>query len=84
MPDDEVTVAQLCGKCNLQVSTFTVKKDNLMLTSQGGIWCPHCEEETPEVRDIVGRLESVQRAIESYPKAVPARLPRRPPDGQDG
>ena len=73
MPGDEVTVAQLCGKCGSQVSTFTIKKDNLMLTSREQIWCPHCEENTPEVRDISGRLESIEREQRSYPKPEPAK-----------
>ncbi len=82
MPADEVTVAQLCGKCGSQVSTFSVKKDNLMLTSTDQIWCSHCQEDTPEVRDIAGRLESIKRAVESYPKAVPATPPQSSPDGR--
>ena len=83
MPADEVTVAQLCGKCHCQVGTFNIKKDNLMLTSSEEIWCPRCGETTPEVRDIAGRLESITREQESYPKAVPAQLPRKPTGGQD-
>ena len=75
MPSDEMTVAQLCGKCNRQVDTFTVKKDNLMLTSKEQIWCPHCQENTPEVRDISGRLEKIKQEQESYPKPEPASLP---------
>ncbi len=47
MPANEVTVAQLCGKCNAQISTFNVKKDNLMLTCSDEIWCPVCGENTP-------------------------------------
>ena len=80
MPGDEVTVAQLCGKCNSQLSTFSVKKDNLMLTSNEQNWCPHCGENTPEVRDIVGRLQAIEEEIEGYPKPVPARKPQSPPD----
>ena len=80
MPGDEVTVAQLCGKCNAQLDTFSVKKDNLMLTSTEPIWCPHCGENTPEVRDIVGRNETIQKEIDGYPKSAPARKPQSPPD----
>ena len=72
MPSDEVTVAQLCGKCHAKISTFDIKKDNLMLTTEDEIWCPHCNENTPEVRDVAGRLEAIQRETASYPKAVPA------------
>jgi len=72
MPGDQVTVAQLCGKCHAQLSTFDIKKDNLMLTTNDEIWCPHCNENTPEVRDMASRLETIQRETASYPKAVPA------------
>ena len=72
MPSDEVTVVQLCGKCGSQVGSFTIKKDNLMLTSKERIWCPECKEETPEVRDIEGRLEYIDREVASYPKPAPA------------
>ena len=74
MPGDEVTVAQLCGKCHVQLSTFKIKKDNLMLTTEDEIWCPHCNENTPEVRDVAGRLEAIRRETASYPKPVPASL----------
>lgn len=72
MPGDEVPVAQLCGKCHAQLSTFEVKKDNMMLTTNDEIWCPHCSQNTPEVRDVAGRLDAIQRETASYPKAVPA------------
>ena len=72
MPSEEVTVAQLCGKCHAQLSTFAIKKDNLMLTTDDEIWCPHCNENTPEVRDVAGRLEAIRRETASYPKPVPA------------
>ena len=71
MPGDEVTVAQLCGKCKAPIKTFDVKKDNMMLTTKDTIWCPHCGEETPEIRDVAGREEAIQCEIASYPKAVP-------------
>jgi hypothetical protein len=83
MPGDEVTVIQLCGKCGFEISTFTVKKDNLMLTSREQIWCPKCEEDTPEVRDIAGRVASIRNEVESLPKAVPAQRRQGPPRDPD-
>lgn len=83
MPGDEVTVAQLCGKCRHQISTFTVKKDNLFLTSKDEIWCPICQENRPEVRDVAGRNEAIVKEVESYPKAVPAQLPTTPSNSPD-
>jgi len=44
----------------------------MMLTTKDEIWCPHCNENTPEVRDLAGRLEAIRRETASYPKAVPA------------
>lgn len=75
MPSNEVTVAQLCGKCHAQLSTFEVKQDNMMLATKDEIWCPHCNEHTPEVRDLPKRLETIRRETDSYPKAVPASPP---------
>jgi len=83
MPSDEVTVIQLCGKCDCEISTFTVKKDNLMLTSREQIWCPKCEEDMPEVRDIAGRVASIRNEVESLPLAEPAQRRQRPPEGPD-
>jgi hypothetical protein len=80
MPGDEVTVVQRCGKCDGELGTFSVKKDNLFLTSEERIWCPDCNEETAEVRDIAGRAEAIRKEIAGYPKAVPAQLPRTQPD----
>ena len=71
MPGDQVTVAQLCGKCQAQLSTFEVKKDNMMLSTKNTIWCPHCGENTPEVRDVAGRKDAIQTEVDSYPKGVP-------------
>lgn len=76
MPGDLVTVVQLCGRCDAEVGTFTVKKDNLMLTSKERVWCPVCQLHTPEVRDIAGRRAAIQKEVQSYPKAKPAE-PRR-------
>lgn len=83
MPGDEVTVVQLCGKCGNEIGTFTVKKDNLMLTCNAQIWCPRCEEDTPEVRDIAGRAASIRTEVESYPKAVPAQRRQEPSEAPD-
>ena len=83
MPGDEVTVIQLCGKCDCEIDTFTVKKDNLMLTANEQIWCPNCEEHTPEVRDIAGRVASIQSEVESYPRAEPAQRRRGSPEDPD-
>ena len=78
MPSDEVTIVQMCGLCQCEIGTFTVKKDNMMLSSDEQIWCSKCGAYGPEVRDIAGRQASIKREIESYPKSRPAELNPRP------
>jgi DNA-directed RNA polymerase subunit RPC12/RpoP len=72
MPGNDVTVVQLCGRCNAQLGSFDIKKDNLMLTTKSTIWCPQCGQDTQEVRDLAGRLDAIKQETASYPKAVPA------------
>jgi len=79
MPGDEVTLIQLCGKCNLEVGTFTVKRDNMMLSTTDQVWCPHCEAHTPEIRDVAGRRAAIQKEVDSYPKATQAKSLRDAP-----
>ena len=78
MPGEEVTILQMCGRCHAEIATFTVKKDNMMLSTQEQIWCSTCGEYTSEIRDIAGRLASIQREVESYPKSRQAELYPRP------
>lgn len=72
MPIDEVTLVRICGKCRFRIETFAVKKDNMMMFSKDTVWCPQCQSDQPEVRDVAGRQESINREVASYPKAVPA------------
>ena len=78
MPSEEVTIVQMCGRCHDELGTFTVKRDNMMLSSKEQIWCSKCGAYTSEVRDIAGRRASIIRDIESYPKSRPAELEPRP------
>jgi len=78
MPREEVTIVQMCGRCHDEIGTFSVNKDNMMLSTNDQIWCSKCEAYTAEVRDIAGRLSSIQREIESYPRSRPAELNPRP------
>ena len=66
MPDDELTIVQKCGECGTELGTFGVKKDNMMLISKELIWCPVCQADRPEVRDLAGRRASIQKEIASY------------------
>jgi hypothetical protein len=72
MPNDELTIVQTCGACGSEVGTFTVKKDNMMLVSKESIWCPVCQADRPEVRDLAGRNASVQKEQETYADNKPA------------
>ena len=81
MPSDEVTLVRICGKCRFRIETFSVKKDNMMMFSKEKVWCPHCQSDQPEVRDVAGRQEAIDREVNSYPKAVPAKEIKPPPEG---
>ena len=72
MPEDELTVVQRCGVCSSELGTFTVKKDNMMLMSKELIWCPACQADRPEVRDLAGRHDSIQKEAETYAENKPA------------
>ena len=64
---DQVTIVRKCSVCATEIETMTVKKDNMMLSSKALVWCPGCEAECPEKRDIAERLEAIQREQASYP-----------------
>ena len=44
----------------------------MMLFTDDHAWCPECQVDRPQVRDVAGRLESIESEQGSYPKAVPA------------
>jgi Zn finger protein HypA/HybF involved in hydrogenase expression len=73
MPIDEVNVVRLCKECGTEIETIKVKKDNMRLFSNELVWCPQCQAERPEVRDIAGRRQAVQQEQASYPQLRPAR-----------
>lgn len=79
MPINEVDIVSSCGECGTEIETVTTKKDNMMLFSKETVWCPKCQADRPEVRDVAGRLDSIEKEQQSYPKAVPAEpFPDRP------
>lgn len=73
MPIDEVSVVRRCRDCGTEIETVAVKKDNMRLFSNELVWCPTCQAEKPEVRDISGREDSIRREQASYPQLKPAR-----------
>ena len=68
MPDNDLTITQSCGDCGHEVGSFSVKKDNMMLMSKELVWCPECQDEKPEVRDLAGRSSAIQMEQQSYAK----------------
>lgn len=69
MAVDMIQVMQLCGICKSELGTFEVKKEHLMLSSKALIWCPNCQNDTPEIRDMVGRLKIINEEAASMPKS---------------
>lgn len=72
MPINEVEITSSCGECGTEIETVTVKKDNMMLFTKEQAWCSKCQADRPQVRDVAGRLKSIEEEQQSYPKAVPA------------
>jgi hypothetical protein len=75
---DQVSIVRKCSVCRTDIETITVKKDNMMLSSKELIWCPDCEVERPEQRDIADRMDTIQQEQASYPPshlAVPFGTP---------
>ncbi|MDA0735030.1 MAG: hypothetical protein O2909_09020 [Chloroflexi bacterium] len=75
MPFDQVSIVRRCKECGTEIATLTVKKDNMRLFSDELVWCPKCNADKPEVRDIAGRQNSIQKEQASYPP-VRAVTPR--------
>ena len=72
MPENELTIVQTCGICGSELGTFTVKKDNMMLMSKELVWCPSCQADRPEVRDLAGRHFAIQKEQQTYAPNEPA------------
>ena len=72
MPINEVDITSSCGECGTEIETVTVKKDNMMLFTKEQAWCSNCQSDRPQVRDVTGRLKSIDEVQHSYPKAVAA------------
>ena len=68
MPGDMVKIVQMCRICKTEIGTIEVKKENMMLGTKASIWCPTCQAETPEVRDVVGRLDSIEKEATTLPQ----------------
>jgi len=73
MPINEVNIVSSCGECGTEIETVSVKKDNMMLVTKELAWCSKCQADRPQVRDVAGRLDSINKEQQSYPKVVPAK-----------
>ncbi len=69
MPGDTVTIVQMCGVCRAEVGTIQVKKENMMLSTRAQVWCPNCQAQRPEIRDVVGRLTTIENQKAPYPES---------------
>jgi hypothetical protein len=72
MPITEVEVVSSCGECGTVIETVTMKKDNMMLFTSELAFCTKCQVDRPQVRDVAGRLESIEQEQQSYPQSAPA------------
>ncbi len=68
MPSDMIELIRMCGACKAELEAFEVKKENMMLLTKVAIWCPYCQAERTEIRDIAGRHEAVQKEKTTLPK----------------
>jgi hypothetical protein len=69
MPIDEVTIVRRCSHCATEIEVLKIKKDNMMLSSKELVWCPECQAERPETRDVAGRLEAIRHEQMGYPQS---------------
>ena len=67
MAGDTVSIVQKCGACGSELGSLEVKKENMMLFSKETIWCPQCQADRPEVRDVAERLAAIAKESESLP-----------------
>tara|TARA_B110000263_G_scaffold152617_1_gene132483 strand:+ start:743 stop:970 length:228 start_codon:yes stop_codon:yes gene_type:complete len=69
MAGDEIEINIFCSKteCNAKIDTVSVKKENMMLTSTAMVFCPTCNEEVTEFREVTGRKESRDDEFHSLP-----------------
>ncbi|MBS96710.1 MAG: hypothetical protein FI695_05185 [SAR202 cluster bacterium] len=69
MAGDEIEINIFCSKneCRAKIETISVKKENMMLTSSETIFCPSCNQDVTEYREITGRNESREEELDTLP-----------------
>ena len=71
MPGDMINMVQLCKECGSEVGSISEKKENMMLATIDQVWCEQCQAVMPASRDVAGRLSSIARETETYPRLLP-------------
>ena len=70
MPGELIEINQSCSQCGIIVGTVSEKKENMMLSTQDELWCNNCGQDVLTKRDVVGRVDSINADVESYPTSV--------------
>tara|TARA_Y100000590_G_scaffold107647_1_gene122448 strand:- start:6067 stop:6294 length:228 start_codon:yes stop_codon:yes gene_type:complete len=70
MPGELIEINQSCSQCGNIVGTVSEKKENMMLSVQDEIWCNNCGQDVLTKRDVVGRMDSINAEVASYPTSV--------------
>ena len=71
MAGDAIEVIQYCKICESRLSSFSEKKENLMLSKIDELWCENCQSNVPASRDVDGRLTAIAEEMSSYPRSLP-------------
>ena len=72
MPITDVEIVSSCAECGTEIERVSVKKDNMMLFTKELAHCPQCNADRPQVCDVAGRLEYIEKEQQSYPMPTPA------------
>ena len=69
MAAEEIEINIFCSTngCKTKIDTVSVKKENMMLTSSETIFCPTCNEDVMEYREITGRKEAKEEELNTLP-----------------
>ena len=70
MPGELIEINQICSQCGDIVGTVSEKKENMMLSTQDELWCNNCGQDVLTKRDVVGRVDSINAEVDSYPTSV--------------
>ena len=66
-PQNGVEITRTCSICGVEVERYLAKQENLFLSSYGTVDCPNCKMETPELRDVAGRVAARESELKTLP-----------------